>query len=314
MPELGAPLRPQKKFRPYRLVTEQEAKRERRIRRAFATFVLAMIALAAAAYAYVYYNSFFEQTEQAQLATQTLPLTAKVSGKVTKVFVKETQVVKTGDPLVQIDPGELQATLNQRQQELVRSDDRLAGGKIHLERLQKAANESSDPAARKRYDEARSWFIRQQSKNQELRQRVAEAQEKVNATIAIAPGDGHIAAKLVDVGATVTEGQRLVEFVGSAKPWLVANFKEAQLEKIKVGQRAEISVPGLNKTFTGKVESMPPVQGTSTPKSDIEKVIAFFTKTGTRVPVRIAFDPKSIERDANKLVNGSSAEVKVYIK
>lgn len=313
MPELESSPRPQKKFRPFRMYSEQEARSMRRKKRAFAALVGAIVIAAVVAYAYSYYNSFFESTKEAQLATQSVPMRAMVNGKVVKIFVKETQLVKAGDPLVQIDPDEFQRTLDQRQRELDKSEDRLAGGKIHLDRLQKSLAESGD-AGREKYEGARSWYVRLQGKTQELRASVAEAREQLKATLIISPGDGHIAQKAVEVGTVVSIGQQLVNVVGVGLPWVIANFKESQIEKMVVGQPADIFVKSLNKIFVGKVENISRAPNTLAAKTSLEQTIGRFIKSGAAVPVRIGFDAKGVERDINRLVNGASTEVKVYIK
>ncbi|MEW6055480.1 MAG: efflux RND transporter periplasmic adaptor subunit [Bdellovibrionota bacterium] len=311
MPEIHTST-PRKKFRPYRFISEQEAKSIRRRRRMIMALVAGVLFLAAAAYGYLRYSSFFEKTASARLATRAISLTAKVNGKVQKVWVKETDEVKAGEPLVQIDPGEFQAELEQRQQELKKREDQLAGGKVHLSRLEEKAGSSDE--ARKQYEDARSWYLRQQTKTQELRAGVAEAKEELDATLIKAPADGHIAKTKVDVGSPVSTEQPLLEFVGVGLPWLIADFREVQLEKMKVGQRAEITVDGINKTFNGKVESLPEVQASQTPQSKIGKLVARYWGDGARKSVRISFDAKSVENDINRMVNGASAEAKVYIK
>lgn len=269
--------------------------------------------LAAAAYAYVYYNSFFERTSDAHVVTQSTSLNSKVSGKVAKMLVKETQVVKAGDPLVQIDPKQFQAELDQKQAELDRAEERLTGGRIYLERLQKSAAEGGD-VEKQKYDGARKWYYHIQGKTQELRDGVAAARARVKATTVLAPADGHVAKKMVDAGATVTEGQPLIEFVGAVQPWLIANFKEIQLEKMQLGQRVSIRVPGVEHSFVGKVESLPAKPQAAVAPTRVEKLLGLVSKTAPRVSVRIAFDPKSVQRDVNRLTNDAPADVKVYIK
>ena len=311
MPELGTSSS-RKKFRPFRIYSEQEAKSARRKKRAFVVLVAGIVISIAAAYGYSYYNSFFESTKDAQVATNSSSLVSKVNGKVAKVLVTDSQSVKAGDPLVQIEQQEFERTLEQRQRELDKSEDRLAGGKVHLERLREASGDSD--AARKQYDDARAWYLRQQSKTQELRDGVAEAKGQLKDTVIVAPADGHVAQKTVNVGSVVTAGQPVVHFVGVGMPWLVANFKEQQLEKMKIGQRAEIVVPSVGKRFIGQVESVPARSDTPLAKTKLEEFIGRFVKSGAPVSVRIGFDAKSVSKDLNRLVNGSPAELKVYIK
>lgn len=277
------------------------------------SLVLGVIALAIGAYGYLWYHSFFEQSAAARIATQSASLKAGVAGKVSKVFVKETQTVKAGDPLVQIDPGDIQSRLNQQQQELARTEDRLKGGQIYLTKMRESLS-AGDQAAQEKYKGARNWYYKLQAKTQELRNEVARTQAELKSTLLTAPADGHVAKTLVQPGRTVASGEALLSFVGNQPPWIEASFKEQQLEKMRPGQRVEISVPQLGKTYAGTVQTMPPVPENIGERSKLEKLIAKFMKSGTQVPVRIAFDPTTVKTDVNKLTDGTEASARVYIK
>lgn len=301
-----------KKFRPFRLYSEEELRSARLRRKALTAFTGAVAALAVAAIGFVYYSSFFEKTSSAQLATQSAALSSKVGGKIAKILVKETQVVKAGDVLMQLDSKEFQAVLDERKRELSKHEDQLEGGKIHLGRLaQKAADGES---AQKQYADAKAWWLRLQAKVQKMREGVAEAQTQLDSTKIVAPANGHVARKLVDVGADVSAGQPVFHFVGVGMPWLVANFKDHQLEKMKIGQKTEIIVPSTGKVYVGRVESLPPVASQGEPETLVLKIIKTFMQQGKDVSVKIALDEKSVAKDVTRLMNGSPAEVKVYLK
>lgn len=277
--------------------------------------VLTVLALTVAAVGYVYYNSFFEKTEVARVGTNSAPLTAKVGGKVAKVFVRGTQTVKAGEPIAQLDQREHQAALEQRQRELARNEEQIAGGRVYLERLQKKAAETGDEAARKQYEDARAWHGRLQGKTATLRAAVSEAQARLDATTITAPGNGQISKRSIEVGQEVTPGQSIANFAEIGRPWLIAEFRPEQVAKMAVGQRARIEVAGLHHSFEGKVELLPNVPATE-PASPWRKLLGLVTPGGgeARVPVRIAFNSESLGRDAARLVNGAAAEVKVYVK
>lgn len=301
-----------KKFRPFRLYSEEELRSARRRRKALTTLTGAIIAFAIVATGYVYYSSYFEKTSNAQLATQSSPLKFRVDGKVSKILVKETQVVKAGDVLMQLDSREFQAALDEKKRELDKHEKQLEGGRIYLGRLAEKAGDGEE--AKKKLDGARAWWLRLQAKVQTLREETAQAQANLNATKIVAPADGHVSQKLVEAGAEVSAGQPVLHFVGVGLPWLVANFKDHQLQKMKVGQKTEVVVPSTGKIYVGRIESLPPVAAEPEPETQVLKVIKTLMNAGQDIPVKIALDEKSVAKDVNRLMNGSPAEVKVYVK
>jgi membrane fusion protein (multidrug efflux system) len=113
----------------------------------------------------------------------------------------------------------------------------------------------------------------------------------------------------------VSAGEPLLSFVDSRAPWLVANFKETQLRKMRVGQKAEIEVDSIEgKVFEGEVESFSPGTGATFALIPPDNATGNFTKIVQRLPVRIRFDEASIKGYEDRLAPGLSAEVKVYIK
>jgi membrane fusion protein (multidrug efflux system) len=147
------------------------------------------------------------------------------------------------------------------------------------------------------------------------RARVASAQAAVNearlqlADAAIlAPAEGVVARRSVEVGALVQPGQQLMSLVPETRVWVTANLKETQLEKVRPGAPADIEVdayPGV--TFHGTVESVSPATGARFALLPPDNATGNFTKVVQRVPVRIAVDPK--QDPAHPLRPGMSAVV-----
>ncbi|MBI3541945.1 MAG: biotin/lipoyl-binding protein [Deltaproteobacteria bacterium] len=276
--------------------------------------VLALVALAAAAAGYVYYHSYFEQTGDARVVTQATRPQARLAGKVMKVFVRDADVVKAGQPLIQLDPSGYRAAYEQRENELARSEKQLEGGRVYLARLRDAIEGGGD-AARKKYEGGLKWFRSLEAKTQKQRLLAAEAQAQLKSTLVTAPGDGHVARSLVQPGAQVAVGQPLIELAGNAPPSVVAMFPASRLEKMKAGGRAVVFVPSLGKTFEGSVESLPTVSsGLRPPDSLIERVFSRLAKGAKQEAVTIVLDPVSIAGDLNRFTDGAAAEVKVYVK
>jgi membrane fusion protein (multidrug efflux system) len=108
-----------------------------------------------------------------------------------------------------------------------------------------------------------------------------------------APLTGRIAKKNVDPGKYVQAGQPVLSVVSAEEVWVVANFKETDVQKIEVGQPVEIKVdayPGI--TFKGRVNSFQPGTGAVFALLPPENATGNYVKVVQRVPVKILFASK----------------------
>jgi membrane fusion protein (multidrug efflux system) len=116
-------------------------------------------------------------------------------------------------------------------------------------------------------------------------------QDQGHATIR-APIDGVIGNRQVQTGDFVQPGSRLLTLVPIRALYVVANFKETQTGKMRVGQPARIAIDALGgEVVTGKVESFAPGSGSEFTLLPFEPGSGNFTKIVQRVPVRIRLDP-----------------------
>ena len=89
--------------------------------------------------------------------------------------------------------------------------------------------------------------------------------------------------------------------------WVLANLKETQLEKVRVGQRVTISTDAYPKhPFTGWVDSLQAGSGATYSLLPPDNATGNFTKIVQRVPVKLVFDPESIKGYENLVVAGLS--------
>lgn len=130
----------------------------------------------------------------------------------------------------------------------------------------------------------------------------------------IAPVSGKIGRRTVEVGQRIQQGEPLLSIV-SNDIWVVANFKETQLQHMRPGQPVEIHVDAYpDKAFKGKVDSFSPASGAEFALLPPENATGNFTKTVQRIPVKIIFNRKSIRDYETLLVPGLSVIPKVDIK
>jgi membrane fusion protein (multidrug efflux system) len=132
-----------------------------------------------------------------------------------------------------------------------------------------------------------------QTASDEVRQSEAatlQAELNVSYTKVTAPEDGRVTRRTVEQGAFVQPGQALMAVV-SRPFWIVANYKETQLGRMRVGQPVKIKVdayPGRN--FNGHIDSIQSGAGARFSMFPPENATGNFIKVVQRVPVKILFD------------------------
>ncbi len=143
---------------------------------------------------------------------------------------------------------------------------------------------------------------------------LAEAKLNLSYTDILAPADGIIGRKTVETGQRVQMGEALMAVVESP-PWIVANFKEIQLEKMRPNQLVEITVDAFkHHKFYGYIDSIAPNSGSQFALLPPDNATGNFTKIVQRVPVKIRFTPDSIRGYEDKVVPGLSCVVTVDLK
>ncbi|TCS14167.1 HlyD family secretion protein [Caulobacter sp. BK020] len=141
---------------------------------------------------------------------------------------------------------------------------------------------------------------------------VLARQDQAHAVI-VSPIDGVVGDRQAEPGDYVQPGTRLMTIVPTKALYVVANFKETQVERMLPGQDATIKVDALGgKALKGHVESFAPGSGSQFSLLPFEPGTGNFTKIVQRVPVRIRIDPG--QADADRLRPGLSTTVTVRLK
>jgi membrane fusion protein (multidrug efflux system) len=141
--------------------------------------------------------------------------------------------------------------------------------------------------------------------------RVREAYLAVQRAQLVAPLDGHVAKRGVQVGQRVQAGAPLMTLVALNDLWVDANFKESQLQNLRIGQLAELvaDVYGTPVTYHGTIAGLGAGTGSAFALLPAQNATGNWIKVVQRVPVRIALDPKEVAEHALRV--GLSMEVKV---
>ena len=94
--------------------------------------------------------------------------------------------------------------------------------------------------------------------------------------------------------------------------WVTANFRETQLRRIKVGDKAEVHVDSLGLDLSGSVESIAGATGSRFSVLPPENASGNYVKVVQRLPVRIKIDPN--QQGTDRLRPGMSVEPKVTVR
>ncbi|GAB3102886.1 HlyD family secretion protein [Lysobacter terrae] len=125
----------------------------------------------------------------------------------------------------------------------------------------------------------------------------------------LAPRDGQLGQVQVRDGAYVTNGTQLMALVPQSL-WVIANFKETQMPRVRVGQPAKFSVDALGDIrLRGRVQDISPAAGSEFAVLPADNATGNFVKIAQRIPVRIAIDPG--QEAAARLRPGMSVVVDV---
>ncbi|MGO9950598.1 MAG: HlyD family secretion protein [Dissulfurispiraceae bacterium] len=294
-------------------------------------FMILLVAGLVILFFYLDYKATHITTDDAFVDGRVYSVAPKISGTVKTVNVEDNQLVKKGDILVEITPEDYNARLNEalssmeaersklaeyqakvktakaqldlqeanlRQAEIdIRRAEALyskgAISKEHYEKTQTGydVSQAEVKASLEQLRQAESSVASQASSVTAKRAKLKTEQLNVSYTTIYAPVGGRITKKNVEKGNQVQPAQPLMAIVPLDDIWVVANFKETQLEKIRPGQRVEIKVDTYSgATFKGKVDSIMAGTGSAFSLFPPENATGNYVKIVQRIPVKIVLD------------------------
>jgi membrane fusion protein (multidrug efflux system) len=242
------------------------------------------------------YESHHESTDDAYTAAYIHTIASRVAGTVIQVAVDDNEHVKRGQVLVRLDPRDYQVQLDKAQADFDRA-------KADFDRVELLKGNIA--ISQQDYDQT-------DTNMRDAKAELDDARDQLSYCTITAPAEGTVGNKTVQTGNRVVVGGALMDVVQSI--WVVGNFKETQVGRMRVGQRVEITVDEIpDHTFYGWVESFSPGTGSSFALLPPDNATGNFTKIVQRVPVKILFDPDSIHNYEERLVPGLSVEANVDI-
>ncbi len=151
--------------------------------------------------------------------------------------------------------------------------------------------------------------------NATIQQRKADLENtllNLSYTVITAPDDGLVSKVNVQPGQLLQTGQSLFSIVSDEAPWVVANFKETQLAKMRPGQKVTVHVDAYpDHDFEAKVASFSPATGARFALLPPDNASGNFVKVVQRVPVKIEFTGK--DQFVKELRPGMNVVIDVHI-
>ena len=290
----------------------------------------------------------YQSTDDAYVETTTVSVSPKVSGQIVKVLVKDNQQVKAGDIVAVIDKVDYdvklqqakaaydRALLNQQnahanlnaanseielaKKDVERYQNLYKAGAVSKQTLDKAVTYLESIQARQITAEQAIFSANpsQASKVADAELNVLKAQKRaaelaLEYTDIVAPIDGTVSGKKVEVGMMVQPGSPLFVIVPN-DVWIIANYKETQIRGMKKGMPVDIKIDSYpNKVFKGEIDSIQRSSGAKSSLFPPENAVGSFVKIVQRIPVKIVFTEK-IDPEEYQIIPGMSVVPKIKTK
>ena len=315
--------------------------------------------------------SHYESTDNAYVQGNVIQITPQIGGTVMAIMADDTDFVKAGQPLVQLDPADAKVALDQAEaalaqavrqvrtlyanngslnaqialrdadvtkanSDIARAADDLkrrqsltGNGAVSKEELSHAQTQLANAQSALSAAKAGVLAAREQlSSNQALTDgtaidqhpsvlvaaaKVREAFLASQRTALMAPVDGYVAKRTVQLGQRVAAGTPTMSVIPLKQVWVDANFKEVQLRNIRIGQPATLvaDVYGKKVEYIGTVTGLGVGTGAAFSLLPAQNATGNWIKVVQRVPVRIMLDEKQLAEHPLRI--GLSMDVEVDI-
>ena len=143
---------------------------------------------------------------------------------------------------------------------------------------------------------------------------LAAAKLNLSYTVVTAAIDGQVSKISIQPGQLVQPGQALFYIINNQEAWVIANFKETQLDKMKMGQKVTVKVDAYPDTdFQGELTSFSPATGSKFSLLPPDNATGNFVKTIQRLPVKISFNTSNDPEKIKLLRPGMNVNVDVHL-
>lgn len=349
----------------------------------FIIILSALVLLGVAYGSYKYIHSLsHEETDDAQIEKNMNPIIPRVSGYVSKVYIKDNDYVKKGDTLFTIEKKDYQlkiaeataavaaaegnyevskadissvlASISASDANVQSASGNIETAKIRLGRITSDYNRYNNlykthtitkqqyeqALAAKQEAESQVRILQQQQKASAYQKSVIVAKSKasdkmtevaaanikkaqalldaaklnLSYTVITAAIDGQVSKIDIQPGQLVQSGQSLFYIINNNEAWVIANFKETQLNKMVMGQKVSIKVDAYpDHKFEGTITSFSPATGAKFSLLPPDNATGNFVKTIQRLPVKISLDASNDAEKIKLLRPGMNVYVDVHL-
>lgn len=311
----------------------------RRNRLFMVLFGVAAVAAAAVGVNWFISGRFIEETDNAYVAGNVVPIAAQVAGTAREVLVGNTQYVRAGQPLVRLDDTEARIALGQTEGDLIRAVRQARSAQFanamyratvdaraaELEQAEQALKARSGATVQvvsgEEYERARESVAVAQANLAAARSQLASglaasgsghveddpavmlavqqlklAYVRLARTTLVAPVEGAVAQRAVQIGQPVAAGAQLMTVVPVRQLWIEANFKEEQVRNLRIGQPvyAVSDLYGSGMVFHGRIGGLSPGTGSAFSMLPPQNAAGNWIKVVQRVPVIVSLDPAEL--------------------
>lgn len=174
----------------------------------------------------------------------------------------------------------------------------MARARVNALRRQREAARSTVTEVSQRQENAEASIMRAEAA-------VDMARLNLSYTVITAPADGFLGRRGIEQGQLVNPGQTITTIIPDSPKWIVANFKETQMSRIRPGQNVEISIDAIpGRKFSGKVSAISSATGSRYSMIPTDNSSGNFVKIQQRVPVRIDFSDTISPDDNRRMAAG----------
>jgi membrane fusion protein (multidrug efflux system) len=232
-------------------------------------------------------NELFQMQHEVAVARDQVDMSAADAERAGSDQKRYEDLVKTSDA-------------SRQRYEQALADARASAAKVRSARGSVSATEMQVAQAKARLDDAQAAPQRIAMKEAALananaqvaqaRAALRQAELNLSYTKVVAPVDGRVTKRAVELGDVIQHGQAITNLVPDP-PWVVANFKETQLVRMRPGQPVTVRVDSLpDLRLKGHVDSVQPGTGSRFALLPAENATGNYVKVVQRVPVKILLD------------------------
>jgi membrane fusion protein (multidrug efflux system) len=291
-----------------------------------------IILLAAAAAVYWYIGQLgYVSTDDAFIDGNKLSVSSKILGRITNLAVDESDTVKQGQLLVQLDSTDLKAQESQAKAMLALDNESVTLAKVNVEKAEDDFNRAQrqykdNIIPKEQFDHSQKALEAAKAAYNIAVTKIGTAQAQLKViktqlqnTQIYSPMDGVVAKRWVLTGDVVSPGQPIFTIYDLKNVWVTADLEETKLEPIHLGDTVNISVDTYpNQKFTGQVYQIGSNTASQFSLIPPSNASGNFTKVTQRVPIKISIKPVSENGQPDpdksiKLLPGMSVEISIKV-